>query len=133
MKSLRAFAVEVPVYVGTGHIGAARHRGPTDNADTVAPATVRYAIQKVARTAVGITGSEAGSAARLHVSGGAAAGRGQGFRELGGQGAVLTARDCGRGGAGGQGPQEGLALAGGQASRPLSTMMAEATGRKGTS
>ena len=79
-------AAAIPVLLAT-------ESGPTDNADSVAPTTVRYAVQKVAQTVFGIPGSEAGSAVRLHVGDGATAGRGQGFRELGrrDQDAVLAA------------------------------------------
>ena len=74
--------------------------GPTDDADTVVPTTVRYAARKIARTVFGILGSEAGAAAaeagagvRLHMGDESAAGLGEVFRELGSrdQDAVMAA------------------------------------------
>ena len=55
--------------------------GPTDNADTVVPTTVRYAVQKVARVVFGLPRWRAQWAIRLHVKNPG----GQGFRKLGGR------------------------------------------------
>ena len=76
----------------------------TGDTGTVTPTTVRYAVKKVAQTVCRIPGSQAGSAVRLHVGDGAAAGLGQGFRELGGRDQDAGGgRDSGRGPAGGAG------------------------------
>ena len=60
--------------------------GPTDEAGTVAPTTVRYARRKIATTVFGIPEAEAGAAIQLHVGAngtGADDGQGHGFRKLG--------------------------------------------------
>ena len=60
--------------------------GPTDEAGTVAPTTVRCARRKIAATVFGIPEAEAEAAIQLHVGAngtGADDGQGHGFRKLG--------------------------------------------------
>ena len=74
--------VEIPVVVAL-----VIECGPTDNSDTTAPTTARYALRKIAETAFGIAEAEAEAEVWLHVgdSAGGARQKPQGFRKLEGE------------------------------------------------